>query len=283
MNHMLKNNAGYDLKQLFIGSEGTLGIVTRVVLKLKEAVTSRDTVLVALDSFASVTKLLKLMERGLGGALSAYEVMWGNYFHAVTEPRWHRAPMRRDCAFYVIAEANGADRETDSAKFLACLESAVEDKTVIDAVVPKSDAERKAVWAIREDFEAVTQEKPTFIYDVSLPIRNMDEYIELVKAGLERRWPACKCYVIGHIGDGNLHLFVSPGEGDQDLHIEADKEVYRPLARFRGSVSAEHGIGLEKKRWLETSRSPTEVHLMRLLKNTLDPKNLLNRGKIFDV
>jgi FAD/FMN-containing dehydrogenase len=111
----------------------------------------------------------------------------------------------------------------------------------------------------------------------------MDEYIELVKAGLERRWPACKCYVIGHIGDGNLHLFVSPGEGDQDLHAEADKEVYRPLARFRGSVSAEHGIGLEKKRWLETSRSPTEVHLMRLLKNTLDPKNLLNRGKIFDV
>jgi FAD/FMN-containing dehydrogenase len=128
----------------------------------------------------------------------------------------------------------------------------------------------------------VVQEKPTFIYDVSLPIKNMDEYIELVKAGLGQRWPACKCYVIGHIGDGNLHLLVSPGEGDDSLHLAADEEVYKPLGRFGGSVSAEHGIGLEKKHWLGSSRTPTEVRLMRVLKQALDPKNLLNRGKIFD-
>jgi FAD/FMN-containing dehydrogenase len=282
LNHMLKNNAGYDLKQLFIGSEGTLGIVTRVVLKLKEAVTSRDTVMVGLDSFASVTKLLNAMERGLGGSLSAYEVMWGDYFRAVTEPRWHHAPMSRGYPFYVIAEANGSNRETDTAQFLACLESAADEKIVVDAIIPKSDAEREAIWAIRENFEAVMQAKPTFLYDVSLPIRNMDEYIELVKTGLRRRWPAVQCHVIGHIGDGNLHLFVSPGEGEDTLHVEADEEVYKPLSRYNGSVSAEHGIGLEKKRWLEISRTPTEISLMRLLKRTLDPNNLLNRGKVFD-
>jgi FAD/FMN-containing dehydrogenase len=282
MNHMLKNNAGYDLKQLFIGSEGTLGIVTRVVLKLKEAMASRDTVLVALEDFSSVANLLKSLERRLGGSLSAFEVMWGDYYHAVTGRGWHRAPMSRDYPFYVVAEATGANRETDTAQFLACLEAAVDEKIVVDAVIPKSDAERKAIWAVREDFEAVVQEEPTFLYDVSLPIKNMGEYITLVKAGLAQRWPACKCYVIGHIGDGNLHLFVSPGEGGDGLHPAADEEVYKPLSRFGGSVSAEHGIGLEKKHWLASSRTPTEIGLMRVLKKTLDPKNLLNRGKVFD-
>ena len=289
MNRMLKNNSGYDLKQLFIGSEGTLGIVTRVVLRLKEAVTSRDTVLVGLDTFASVTRLLKFLERELGGALSAYEVMWGDYFRAVTEPGWHRAPMSRDYPYYVIAEANGSNSEADTARFLACLEAAVDEKLVVDAVIPKSDAERKAIWAIREDFEAVIQAKPTFLYDVSLPIRCMDEYIEQVRGGLKRRWPQGQCHVIGHIGDGNLHLFVTPGEVDgspnieaDNLHVEADEEVYQPLSQFCGSVSAEHGIGLEKKRWLPNSRTPAEIQLMRLLKKTLDPDNLLNPGKVLD-
>jgi FAD/FMN-containing dehydrogenase len=121
-----------------------------------------------------------------------------------------------------------------------------------------------------------------FLYDVSLPIRDMDEYINDVTAGLRRRWPEGQCHVIGHIGDGNLHLFVSPGTTGERLHAEADEEVYGPLSRFGGSVSAEHGIGLEKKRWLSTSRSQTEIALMRLLKRTLDPHNLLNRRMIFD-
>jgi FAD/FMN-containing dehydrogenase len=278
MNRMLKNNAGYDLKQLFIGSEGTLGVVTRAVLKLKEAPAGEYTALVALRHFDDVTGLLKFMERKLGGQLNAYEVMWGNYFKAVTEPGYHRAPMDRDHPYYVVMEAAG-----DAEPFMAALEQAAEDELIVDAIIPKSQAERDAIWGIREDFEAITNIHPTFLYDVSLPIMHMDEYTRRVASGLEKRWPGCCCYVLGHIGDGNLHFFVQPGFGDMSLHPESDREVYGPLTDFGGSVSAEHGIGLEKKGWLPSSRSEPELELMRHLKRSLDPRNLLNPGKVFDV
>ena len=283
MNRMLKNNAGYDLKQLFIGTEGTLGIVTRVVLKLKEAPASHNTAMVALESFDAVAQLLKFMERKLAGHLSAYEVMWGEYFQAVTAPGFHRSPLGRDHPFYVVMEANGADTEADAAQFMNALEAAVENGLVVDAVIPKSESERTALWAIREDFEAITEVHPTFLYDVSLPIVHMDEYIRQVEARLAARWPEGKCYVLGHIGDGNLHLFVSPGFGDQSLHAEADQDVYQPLMPYGGSVSAEHGIGVEKLAWLGSCRSEPELALMRQLKRSLDPKNLLNRGKVLEL
>lgn len=282
MNQMLKNNAGYDLKQLFIGTEGTLGVVTRVVLKLKEAPASHSTALVAIEHFEAVAKLLKFMERRLGGQLSAYEVMWGNYFKAVTEPGYHRAPMERDYPFYVVMEASGADSATDAEKFMSALEAAVEAGLVVDAIIPKSESERDAVWAIREDFEAITDVQPTFLYDVSLPIRHMDEYTRRVASGLEQQWPGCLCYVLGHIGDGNLHFFITPGFGDESLHPQSDEQIYGPLMEFGGSVSAEHGIGLEKKGWLSRTRSESELALMRQLKRSLDPKNLLNPGKVID-
>ncbi|MEJ2575652.1 MAG: FAD-binding oxidoreductase [Gammaproteobacteria bacterium] len=283
MNRMLKNNAGYDLKQLFIGSEGTLGVVTRAVLRLKEAPASDNSALVALDSFDAVTRFLKFLERRLGGHLSAYEVMWGDYYQAVTEPGYHRAPLPRNYPFYVVTEANGTEPEADEAQFMSALETAIEEGLVIDAVLPKSQTERDALWAIREEFEAITEVQPSFLYDVSLPIKDMDAYIREVEAGLARRWPGGKCYVIGHIGDGNLHLFVQPGCGDHSLHAEADEEVYPPLLPYGGSVSAEHGIGLEKKGWLGSSRSEEELALMRRLKQSLDPKNLLNPGMVFDL
>lgn len=287
MNRMLKNNAGYDLKQLFIGTEGTLGIVTRVVLKLKEAPASHNTAMVALESFDAVAQLLKFMERKLAGHLSAYEVMWGEYFQAVTAPGFHRAPMSRDYPFYVVMEANGADSEADAAQFMNTLEAAVEEGLVVDAVIPKSESERATLWNIREDFEAITEVHPTFLYDVSLPIVHMDEYIRQVESRLAERWPEGKCYVLGHIGDGNLHLFVSPNLEDSAeqhrLHAECDEDVYQPLMPYGGSVSAEHGIGVEKLGWLASCRSEAELALMRQLKRSLDPKNLLNRGKVFQL
>lgn len=283
MNHMLKNNAGYDLKQLFIGSEGTLGIVTRAVLRLREAPLSHGTVMAALNSFDSVVGLLRLCERTLGGQLSAYEVMWHEYFHAVTEPGWHRAPLARNFPFYVIMEAEGADRNAETDRLTGVLEDAVNQGLVADVVMPKSQTERDALWAIREHFEAITEKQPTFLYDVSLPIKAMDEYINSVKADLQGRWPDSRCYVLGHIGDGNLHLFVDPGCGGANLHSEVDAVVYAPLLHIGGSISAEHGIGLEKKGWLARSRSESELALMRQVKRTLDPKNLLNPGMVFEL
>jgi FAD/FMN-containing dehydrogenase len=280
MNRMLKNNAGYDLKQLFIGSEGTLGIVTRVVVRLEEAPVSRNTAMVALAGFAQVTGLLKRLQQSLGGQLSAFEVMWGDYFRDVTSPGYHRAPLAREHAFYVVLEAEGPDPQADAAQFAAVMEAALEQGLVADAVIPQSDKERTALWEIRENFQALYRRQPIFLYDVSLPIREMEGYVAAVQARLRQRWPASRCDVIGHIGDGNLHFFVHPGCAGDGQHAQSDEDVYAPLRAIGGSISAEHGIGTEKRRHLPISRSAEEIALMRTLKATLDPKNLLNPGKV---
>ena len=285
LNRMLKNNTGYDLKQLFIGTEGTLGLVTRVVVSLKERSTSTDTVLLALDDGRHLPALLKLMDKQLGGSLSSFEAMWGDYYRAVTEAGWHSPPLERSHAFYVVVEAHGGNPAEDSKRFLAAVENAFEAGLVVDAVLPKSGTERAHIWAIREDFEALRQEKPLLLYDVSLPLKDMLAYVDDVTANLKRRWPAVRFYALGHIGDGNLHFFVAPRTPGElaSLHAQCDECVYAPLKRVQGAVSAEHGVGLEKKAWMPVTRSAEEIELMRLLKRTLDPKNILNPGKILDV
>lgn len=279
MNRMLKNNAGYDLKQLFIGTEGTLGVVTKAVLRLFPQPTSRQDALVALPNFAAVTELLQRLQKGLGGQLSAFEIMWGDYFAAVTGNGGHRAPLARDYPFYVAIQAEGTDPAADAARFEAVLTAALDDSVIVDAVVPKSATEVQAVWAIREQFDAVLEPRPVYLYDVSLPIRDMDAYVQTVKANVAARWDAGAVYAIGHVADGNLHFFVAPNERG-DFHAESDRCVYEPLAPLTGSVSAEHGIGLEKVAWLGASRSEAEIALMRQLKRSFDPKNLLNPGRV---
>jgi FAD/FMN-containing dehydrogenase len=282
MNRMLKNNAGYDLKQMFIGSEGTLGVVTRVIVRLEEAPVSRNSAMVALSSFEAVTGLLKRLQQSLGGQLSAYEVMWGDYFREVTaaNPGCHRAPMDRHHPYYVMLEAEGSNPEADAEQFTNVMSAALEESLVVDAVIPQSDTERTLLWDIRENFQPLYIRKPIFLYDVSLPIRDMEAYVIEVQARLKKRWPNSRCDVIGHIGDGNLHFFVTPGCEGENLHHQSDEDVYAPLKPIGGSISAEHGIGTEKRIHLGISRSPEEIELMRLLKRTLDPKAILNPGKI---
>ncbi len=280
MNRMLKNNSGYDLKQLFIGSEGTLGVVTRVVVRLEEAPISRNSALLALESFEAVVDMLKRFQLKLGSQLSAYEVMWGDHYRAITVPGAHRAPLDRGHAFYVMLETDGSQPETDEAAFTALMHEALEDGTVLDAVIPKSDTERAALWKIREDFTELYRTPPVFLYDVSLPIRDMQAYVANVLSRLRNRWPLGFCQVMGHIGDGNLHLFVHPGVNDPTLHAQSDEDVYGALAPFGGAISAEHGIGTEKRGYLSISRSDDEIALMRTLKRSLDPKGLLNPGKV---
>lgn len=279
MNRMLKNNAGYDIKQLFVGTEGTLGVVTRVVLRLFPAPVSSCSAMVALDSFAAVTELLQMLQRDLAGTLSAYEVMWGEYFRAVTEPGWHRAPMAREYPFYVMVQAEGADPVADAARFESLLESALTSGLIVDAVVPKSESENRALWAIREDFEAILKPPPVYLYDVSLPIADMAAYVDAVRARVAERWRHGECYTLGHIGDGNLHFFIATAEAGE-WHQACDECVYEPLQQYGGSVSAEHGIGTEKRGWLSLSRSEAEIEMMRRLKNALDPQAILNPGVV---
>lgn len=282
MNKMLKNNAGFDLKQLFIGTEGALGIVTRVVLRLQPQATTRNTALAALPNFVAIPALLNHLKSTVGASLSAFEAMWGNYFAGVTEDGWHKAPMGRDHSHYILFECDGSDAARDNERFMEVVEQAFEKGIIEDAVIPKSEAERSALWAIRDDFEAIVSVKPVFLYDVSLPITSMEAYVADVQALLAKLLPTAKIYTLGHIGDGNLHFFVQAHTDDAEARELSDRAIYEPLAKYEGSVSAEHGIGFEKKEWLSQSRSAAEIAVMQQLKNTFDPKHLLNAGVVVD-
>ena len=276
MNQMLKNNTGYDLKQLFIGSEGTLGIVTRAVIRLHPQTTSRQTAMLAVEDFESVVRLLQAMRSGLAGTLSAFEVMWNNYFRSVTGDNGHVAPLSRDHAYYVLAEAEGVNPDADDERFLSVLEAQLEAGGVADALIPKSGTERDALWVIREEFDSAL---PAYIYDVSMPINAMPTYVDRLEQGIESWRSDASCDVFGHIADGNLHIFVRPSDNDE-YRQAADRIVYESLHGLGGSISAEHGIGIEKRDWLGATRSDAEIELMRALKRTLDPANILNPGKI---
>ena len=279
LNRMLKNNAGYDTKQLFIGSEGSLGIVTRAVLRLFPQPASRQNAFVAFDSFDNVVRLLSFVQKELAGTLSAFEVMWNDYYHEVTGEGWHRPPLSRDYPFYVVFQAEGSDPDADEARFERVLEEAFEQGIIVDAALPKSESEVRDMWNIREDFEAVLEMQPNYLFDVSLPIRDMEAYVGEVYALLERRLPDSRAFTLGHIADGNLHLFVAPcAEGDH--HDVINECVYDPLRPYGGSVSAEHGIGMDKIRWLPHSRTPADIELMHTLKRSLDPKGILNPDRV---
>jgi len=282
MNKMLKNNAGYDLKQLFIGTEGTLGIITRAVIKLMPLQVTTNMALVALPDFNAVMHLLTHLKTKIGSNLSAYEVMWGEYVFAVTQPSGHRSPIDNSHPFYVLFECDGSDPMRDGDRFLEVVEAAFTNGLILDAVIPKSENERQQLWAIRDDFEPILRPKPVYLYDVSLTITSMENYVAAVQKQLNLLLPSSKVYVLGHVGDGNLHFFVQPGSQSEDARLLSDRAIYEPLKDYNGSVSAEHGIGFEKKQWLSQTRNEAEISLMKLLKNSLDPRGILNAGVVFD-
>ncbi|RLQ22272.1 FAD-binding protein [Seongchinamella sediminis] len=279
MNEMLKNNTGYDLKQLFIGSEGTLGIVTRAVLRLRPRARSVQTAFVALDSFADVAGLLRRLGVELEGKLSSFEVMWRNFYHFMTdESGKHQAVLPTSHPYYVLLESEGADPEREQEQFMAVLGALMEEGHVADAVICQSSQQAAQLWEMRDDVETLMHATfPPAIFDISLPIREMEAYIDDLAGVLEARYPDTRLVSFGHLGDGNIHLGIGPVE---DKHA-IETLVYERLGKAGGSVSAEHGIGLEKREFLPHSRSPAEMALMRSIKQALDPGNILNPGKIF--
>ena len=280
MNRMLKNNAAYDVKQLFIGTEGTLGVVTRLVLRLREMPRSTQTAMVACARFADVTALLKHLDGSLGGALSAFELMWREFYLLVTTPPSKgSAPLPPDHDYYVLVESEGGDPVRDQSQFEDAIGGAIESGLVSDAVVASSEAQREALWALRDDVESFFRLGMPVVFDVSLPVAEMEAYVADVVARLEREWPGYRRFVFGHLGDGNLHVIVT-GPPSVEARHGIERCVYEPLVARQGSVSAEHGIGLEKQPWLAQCRSATELELMRRLKGLLDPKGILNPGRV---
>lgn len=279
---IIKNNTGYDLKQLFIGSEGTLGLVTRVVLRLRPLPRSQHTALIALDDFAAVTRLLSELEAGLFGQLGSFEVMWRSFYDLVTSPPARgRRIIEGEYPFYVLCESLGVSPERDEELVLEVLERVQSAGIAREVIVARSARERREMWSLRDDVEQLDRDGPALHYDVSLAVDAMEGYVEAVRERLAAELGEHRCYVFGHLADGNLHVVVwAPGQPQREL---VSSIVYGSLPALGSSVSAEHGIGLLRKPYLDRSRSAAELALMRTLKRALDPRNVLNPGKIFDV
>ena len=283
LNGVIKNNTGYDLKQLFIGSEGTLGIVTRAVLRLRPLPCSSNTALVAIESFDLLGRFLADMDSALGGTLSAFEVMWNDFYRLVVgDGNKHGQPLGSDHGFYVLLESTGGHEDSDKIRFESALEEAFESELIVDAVIAQSKQQREDLWAVRDDIEGITQLlMPPIVFDISLGITHMDEYVDEVRQQLSDRWPDSRMVVFGHLGDGNIHLALTVGSHNPEEVHAVEAIVYEALGRRRGVISAEHGIGLDKREYLKHSRSADEISLMKTLKQALDPKGILNPGKIF--
>jgi len=281
---VIKNNTGYDLKQLFVGSEGTLGIVTRAVLRLRPLPRSSNTALVAIERFDQVAGFLRAMDSALGGTLSAFEVLWNDFYQTLTgDGSRHPPPLDPSHQFYVLLESTGGHQESDRIRFEDALEEAFAAELIVDAVIAQSKKQREDLWAIRDDITGLTSKLfPPIVFDVSLGIPEMDVYVEEVRRRLTARWPNSQMVAFGHIGDGNIHLVITVGSLDKAQVHGVESIVYEALGRCHGVISAEHGIGLEKRAYLKHSRSDVEIALMKTLKQALDPKGILNRGKIFE-
>ncbi|MDQ0467752.1 FAD-binding oxidoreductase [Labrys wisconsinensis] len=281
LNKMLKNNAGYDLKQLFVGSEGTLGIITRAVLRLHPAPACTMAALCGLASYDAVLAFLAAARRGLGPILSAFEVMWPDYWQVATERvAGVRSPIGRGHAFYVLVEAQGSD-SADAGRFDAWLESEAEAGLIEDAAVAQSLADVKAFWGVRD---AAAELKlvlgPHASFDIGLPVAGMDAYARACREALAAELPGCLGLFYGHIADGNMHIVACVPGADPQPYAPIDAVVYRLVRQHGGTISAEHGIGLKKKPYLPYTRTPEELALMRVVKQAIDPKGLLNPGKV---
>ncbi|CAN5675536.1 FAD-binding oxidoreductase [soil metagenome] len=280
---MIKNNTGYDLKQFFIGAEGTLGVITRAVLRLHPAPRAHATVLVALGSFDNGLALLSRLQARFPGAVAAFELMWRDFVEAALKWQHLREPFDAVHPFAALVDVTGGDEDALRESLEALLAESMEAGEALDAVVAQSHAQARALWKIREaTAELPTHMHPPLNFDVSLPMADIGRFAEACRTALDARWPGQHSVFFGHVGDSNLHISTDLKTVGHAEH-EVEAIVYGQVARFGGSVSAEHGIGLHKKPWLGVSRTPAELAAMRAIKVALDPLNLMNPGKLFDL
>jgi FAD/FMN-containing dehydrogenase len=278
-NKLLKNNAGFDLKQLFIGSEGVLGVVTEVVLRLFPRTSSKQSAMCALSRFEDVVAFFKSMKRQFG-IITAFEVMWENYYrHAIEHVQHTRDVFDGSHQFYILLETEGNHPERDLEHFQTILNDEMEQGRVQDIVMAKTLEERNAFWGIRDavgDFMGSLAHITNF--DIGIPLGVMEACLGEVTASLEERFENLQYVTFGHLGDGNVHFIATTGKYE-DKHAIYDM-VYEIISKYNGTITAEHGVGVLKKEWLHLSRTPEEIALMKTLKAAMDPKYILNPGRV---
>lgn len=287
LRQLRKDNTGYDLKNLFIGAEGTLGIITAAVLKLFPAPAARATAFLAVPDPAAALELLNAAKAGAGGTLTTFELMprIGMDF-VLRHASGTRDPLSEPSPWYVLMEvsaqqASGLDEHVE-----AFLGEALEKGIVTDAALAGSLTQRADFWKLREMLSEVqTYEGGSIKHDVSVPIHATPEFLARAIAAVEAMVPGCRPVPFGHLGDGNIHFNVSqPVGADKAAYLarwsEMNEAVHGIVAELHGSISAEHGIGRLKRDLLPGVKDPVELDLMRTLKRTLDPKRILNPGAV---
>jgi FAD/FMN-containing dehydrogenase len=274
LNRLRKNNTGYDLKHLFVGSEGTLGVITRAVIRLQPLPVGKATALVALSSYESAVQLLARAQAGLAG-LAAFEIMWDSYVSFSSQGEGIKL-FDRNHPFSIIIEQSGTPANDALETFLGAM---LEDGLIDDALIAQSEKEARQFWALREG--AAYDRLPHLInFDVSIAIGELGKFAESCELALRAKYTDAHIAFFGHMGDSNLHIAVSVGASDEATLHEVDEITYGTVRDFTGSISAEHGIGVLKRDFLHYSRSPEELAMMRAIKQTLDPNGILNPGKV---
>ena len=287
-----KDNTGYDLRDLFIGAEGTLGVITAATLKLFPRPAAQLTALAAVADVMAATRLLELAQRRLASTLTAFELMSAFCLELVERVYPHCPnPLAGAGEYFVLLECSDAEGEAHAtALFEGLLAEAIDAGLVADAVVADSIARSKALWALRENIsEAQATIGKNIKHDISVPISSIARFIDSTNAQLLRRFPDIRMVVFGHLGDGNLHYNVSPATdyadaAAQEAFLARQPEINRithdAVAAFDGSISAEHGLGVLRRDEAARYKSPVEIALMWRIKQALDPGGIMNPGKV---
>ncbi len=291
MRSLRKDNTGYDLKQIFLGSEGTLGIITGAVLKLFPAPKSRATAIAAVPSPSAAVSLLRHVEAESGGAVTSFELMPRIGIEMVcAHVPGARDPLSAPSPWYVLMElSSGTDGDALTTLLEGALADAAERTWVSDAVVAQSDGQRSAFWQIREAMsDAQRHEGGSIKHDVSVPVSNITLFLERALQAVHGEMPGIRPVPFGHLGDGNIHFNLSqPKDMDREAFLAKwtyfNQIVHGIALQLDGSISAEHGIGQLKRDEMAALKSDVELDLMRTLKRTLDPKGILNPGKVVSV
>ncbi len=279
---LIKNSSGYDFRQLMIGSEGTLGIVVEATLKLTDPPAPSQVMLLALPDMDALMQVFALFRARL--ALQAFEFFTDQALHHVLAHGAQRA-IEGDHPYYVVAEFDAADELAQEAA-LAAFEHALEQGWVSDGVIAQSEAQAAALWRLREGITESLAPRRPYKNDVSVRVSAVPAFLHEMQALLAREYPQAEVIWFGHIGDGNLHINVLRPDGlAEDAFIAQCEHVTEWLAatlqRHGGSISAEHGIGLVKRAYLESTRSAADIALMRGVRKVFDPHGVLNPGKLF--
>ncbi len=286
-----KDNTGYDLRNLYIGSEGTLGIITAATVKLYPLPVAQCTALLALNSVEDAVSVLSAARNGFGAALTGFELIAGNCLQGVVEcyPQ-QRIPFEGDAArmpWYALLELSDSESaEHARERFETVVGAAIEAGLVQDAVIAENITQSKALWHLRESIPLAEKAFGKSIkHDVSVPVSRMAEFVQTTNAALQASFPGIQHVIFGHLGDGNLHYNVAKGQARTEEELLAQQDavyelVHDSVHQFGGSISAEHGVGQLKRDALPRYKDPVELALMRRIKQVLDPDGLMNPGKM---